>query len=127
MATERFVPAPARPHHEPRSNLPHQLTTFVGREAQINEVGDLLSRSKLVTLTGAGGIGKTRLALAVAARSADAYEDGVRLVELAGFTNPKHIQHAMLRALGFSGPSGRSATETLINLLEFARRALRAR
>jgi non-specific serine/threonine protein kinase len=118
MAIARFVPTPARPHRQPRSNLPHQLTTFVGRETQIEEVEALLDRSRLVTLTGAGGIGKTRLALAVAAGSVDAYEGGVWLVELAKFTNPKHIQRAMLDALGFSGPSRRRAQETLINLIE---------
>ncbi|MCA2178651.1 winged helix-turn-helix domain-containing protein [Nonomuraea glycinis] len=70
----------------PRTNLPAPLTALIGREQDVAEVGTLLGTARLVTLTGPGGVGKTRLALAVAERAADAFPDGVWLVELAGTT-----------------------------------------
>jgi class 3 adenylate cyclase len=66
-----------------RHNLPVQLTTFVGREGQVADVARLLARHRLVTLTGVGGAGKTRLALQLAAESLDQFADGVWLVDLA--------------------------------------------
>ncbi|MFB4269679.1 BTAD domain-containing putative transcriptional regulator [Nonomuraea sp. GTA35] len=68
----------------PRTNLPAPLTELIGREQAVAEVGALLGAARLVTLTGPGGVGKTRLALAVAGLAADAFPDGVWLVELAG-------------------------------------------
>ncbi|MEV5554782.1 BTAD domain-containing putative transcriptional regulator [Nonomuraea wenchangensis] len=72
--------APARP----RTNLPAPLTGLIGREQAVAEVGALLGSARLVTLTGPGGVGKTRLALAVAGLAIDAFPDGVWLVELSG-------------------------------------------
>ncbi|WP_327588642.1 winged helix-turn-helix domain-containing protein [Nonomuraea sp. NBC_00507] len=68
----------------PRTNLPAPLTGLIGRELPVAEVGALLGSARLVTLTGPGGVGKTRLALAVADLAVDAFPDGVWLVELAG-------------------------------------------
>ncbi|RFS87558.1 AfsR/SARP family transcriptional regulator [Actinomadura spongiicola] len=68
----------------PRTNLPAPLTGLIGRDQAVAEVGALLEAGRLVTLTGPGGVGKTRLALAVAERPGDAFPDGVWLVELAG-------------------------------------------
>ena len=75
----------AEPHRisAPRHNLPHQLTTFVGREQEIAQLKELVAANRLVTLTGAGGVGKTRLAIEVASRLTDAFADGVWLVDLA--------------------------------------------
>ncbi|MFI0451186.1 BTAD domain-containing putative transcriptional regulator [Actinomadura sp. 6N118] len=67
-----------------RTNLPAPLTELIGREQAVAEVGSLLGSARLVTLTGPGGVGKTRLALAVADLASDAFPDGVWLVELAG-------------------------------------------
>ena len=64
-------------------NLPAQLTSFVGRESELAEVRALVAQSRLVTLTGVGGVGKTRLALEVAVAVRDRFDDGVWLVELA--------------------------------------------
>ncbi len=81
-------------------NLPHELTSFVGRRREVVEVRSLLSVSRLVTLTGIGGVGKTRLALRVAADSARAFEDGVWLVELGEVYEPGAVVDAALSALG---------------------------
>src|SRR5207237_9246110 len=69
------------------NNLPQQLTSFIGREPEIEEIRRLLEKTRLLTLTGAGGCGKTRLALQVSADLLDRYPDGVWLVELASFSD----------------------------------------
>ncbi|GLW13073.1 SARP family transcriptional regulator [Microtetraspora sp. NBRC 13810] len=74
----------AQPFGEPRANLPAPLTDLVGRDDAVVAVRHLLGVSRLVTLTGPGGVGKTRLAVETAGRTAEVYPDGVRLVELAG-------------------------------------------
>jgi non-specific serine/threonine protein kinase len=100
-----------------RTNLPLQLTSFVGRRAEIDEVKGLLSEARLVTLTGAGGIGKTRLALEVAGQLLGDYEDGVWLAEFAALTDPGLVPQAVLSALGFMAQTGLPPTESLISLL----------
>jgi predicted ATPase/DNA-binding SARP family transcriptional activator/Tfp pilus assembly protein PilF len=71
-----------------RSNLPRPLTGFIGREKEIQQVESLASKARLVTITGSGGIGKTRLAIQVAGKVMPAYRDGIWWVELASITNP---------------------------------------
>ncbi|MGZ4512084.1 MAG: ATP-binding protein, partial [Mycobacterium sp.] len=80
--------------------LPMQLTSFVGRQAEITGIGDALADNRLVTLTGAGGAGKTRLAVQVAANIATEYPDGVWYVDLAPLTDPDVIAVTVARALG---------------------------
>jgi class 3 adenylate cyclase len=74
---------PLRSLDATRTNLPVQLTSFVGRDEDVKAVGALVGEHRVVTLTGVGGVGKTRLALQVAAEELDAFPDGVWLVELA--------------------------------------------
>src|SRR6266545_7978742 len=71
-----------------KHNLPYQLTSFVGREQEIAQLEELVTANRLVTLTGAGGAGKTRLALEVATQVVESYPDGVWLVELASLSDP---------------------------------------
>ena len=83
----------------------------MGREQELRELVDLLASRRLITLTGAGGSGKTRLALEVARRVEDRYRDGVCLVELAGLGTDALVPEAVLGALGMREPTaGRSAT-----------------
>jgi predicted ATPase/class 3 adenylate cyclase/DNA-binding CsgD family transcriptional regulator len=92
-------------------NLPIQLTSFVGREAEMAEVRQILEDSRLVTLTGAGGSGKTRLAIQIAAEGG--FVDGVCYVDLAPITDPDIVPITVARALGLPDQMGRSATETV--------------
>ncbi|HEU4421379.1 MAG TPA: LuxR C-terminal-related transcriptional regulator [Pilimelia sp.] len=90
----------------PPNNLPVQLTSFVGRSAEIDTVGDLLARHRLVTLTGPGGAGKTRLAARVAAGQGDSYPDGLWWVDLAGLTDGTAVAEAMAAAVGVPAVGG---------------------
>ncbi len=95
------------------SNLPVQVTSFVGREHETVEVVELLGRSRLVTLTGPGGTGKTRLAIAVAERVRDGFPDGVFFVELAPIVDPALIPATVASALGVREEPSRTVVETL--------------
>ncbi len=95
------------------NNLPLQMTSFVGRQAEMAEVKSLLASHRLLTLTGAGGTGKTRLALQVAADLLEQYGDGVFLVELAALSDPSLVPQAVAGALGLREEPGRTLTETL--------------
>ena len=83
-----FPPLRSLDNPELANNLPAQSASFVGRQREVAEVRDLVSSGRLVTLTGAGGSGKTRLALQVAAELLDGSGDGVWLVELAPVSSP---------------------------------------
>jgi predicted ATPase/DNA-binding SARP family transcriptional activator len=82
------------------TNLRAELTSFVGRDAELRQVADLLGVHRLITLTGPGGAGKTRLAVEAARAELPAMPDGVWLVELAPVTDPAEITSALLTALG---------------------------
>jgi predicted ATPase/class 3 adenylate cyclase len=95
------------------NNLPIQLTSFIGREREKAEVRRLLSDTRLLTLTGAGGAGKTRLALQVAAELLEDYPDGVWLVELAAVSDPALVPQALASALGISEQPNHPLREAL--------------
>src|SRR5258705_5161900 len=96
---------------KPKHNLPYQLTSFVGREQEIAQLEELVTAHRLVTLTGAGGAGKTRLAIEVASRLIDAFPDGVWLVELAALADPHLVPQAVAQALEVKEQSGKSVSE----------------
>jgi len=100
-----------------RHNLPLARTSFIGRERETLEIKRLLVMTKLLTLTGAGGCGKTRLALKVAKDLVAAYPDGVWLVELASLSEAELVSQAVAQALGVREQSGRSLTGTLEDTL----------
>jgi predicted ATPase/DNA-binding SARP family transcriptional activator len=109
-------PAPGRAAH----NLPVELTSFVGREHELEEVCSLLRNARLLTLTGTGGAGKTRLGLRAARQVLGDYPDGVWLVELAALADPSLVDKAVAAALGVSEESG-PVIETLQTGLRSAR------
>ena len=98
-------------------NLPLQLTSFVGRETAIAEVKRLLDTTRLLTLTGAGGCGKSRLALRVGEEARRAYADGAWLVELAALSDPTLIPQTVVSALGLREAAGRPPLDLLTNYL----------
>src|SRR6266446_2860419 len=100
-----------------KHNLPYQLTSFVGREQEIAQLEELVPANRLVTLTGAGGAGKTRLAIEVASRLIDAFPDGVWLVELAALSDPRLVPQAVAQALALPDQPARPVIETLSNHL----------
>jgi predicted ATPase len=109
-------PAPSTPPviSAPRTcRIPRQLTSFIGRDREIAEVKRLLSATALLTLTGAGGCGKTRLALRVAADLGDQYPDGVWVAELAALSDPALVASAVATALDVPEQPGRALIETL--------------
>ena len=97
--------------------LPAQFTSFVGRGAQMAELRQLLAESRLVTLTGAGGAGKTRLAIEIAGQMVDAFDGGVWYVDLAPITHPDLVPVTVARALGLPDQPGQSATDTLLRFI----------
>ena len=112
-----FPPLRSLDNPELANNLPAQSASFVGRQGEVAEVRDLVSSGRLVTLAGAGGSGKTRLALQVAAELLDGSGDGVWLVELAPISSPDGVATAIAETLGAVSEPGRPALETLLDAL----------
>ena len=106
--------APLRVSELPVSqHLPIQLTNFVGRRTELNQVRKLLGENRLVTLTGAGGVGKTRLAIQMAGQLAHEFSGGVWYVDLAPITDPALVPTTAARAFGLPDQPGRSTMDTL--------------
>ncbi|MFF0745954.1 BTAD domain-containing putative transcriptional regulator [Streptomyces sp. NPDC004111] len=100
-----------------RGNLPTELTSFVGRQRELDGVRDLLAASRLVTLTGVGGVGKTRLGLRAALNHRPDFRDGVWLVELAGLSDPGLVAHAVAEALDVHVQTGGTPLASLVRHL----------
>ncbi len=100
------------------NNLPLRLSSFVGREHEIVQIEPLVLTSRLLTLTGSGGAGKTRLALEVASHLVNEFADGVWLVELAPLSDPTLVPQAIAQALGVVERPGRSLIDRLVEYLE---------
>jgi predicted ATPase/class 3 adenylate cyclase len=95
-------------------NLPLQVTTFVGRDDDVAQVIEALEESRVVTLIGVGGVGKTRLAVQIAAGVLPEYRDGVWLCELGPLNDPGQVPDAVATALGVQQRPGQSITESLV-------------
>jgi non-specific serine/threonine protein kinase len=123
----RFTPAVSRnitqraaePDH--RHNLPQPATTFIGRDKEIAQIRLLLGRTRLLTLTGAGGCGKTRLAVQAAHGLLDRFPDGIWFVELAALADPGLVPNTVAVALGLKEQPGNSLTQTIAQHLSATR------
>lgn len=107
------LPSAERPRH----NLPVAVTSFIGREHEIRDVAELLASARLLTLTGAGGSGKTRLAIEVAGSLQERYHDGVRLVELAALCDPGLVLPTIANGVNIREHPGESVLATLLAYL----------
>jgi predicted ATPase len=99
-------------------NLRAATTSFIGRESEVTEIEAAVKAHRLVTLTGVGGVGKTRLAVEVAGRLADEFPDGVWFFELAAVTDPAAIPSAVAAVLGITQQPGKTVTESVASALE---------
>src|SRR2546430_912190 len=99
------------------NNLPAQATSFVGRSGELREMGALLAQARLVTLTGAGGVGKTRLAIQAASGLLKEWGDGIWLAELAALTDPELVASAVAAAVGVEEAPDRPVLDTLVEVL----------
>ena len=114
------LPADFPPLHSLKvipNNLPAQLTSFVGREKEMAEIKQSLTEHRLVTLTGSGGAGKSRISLQVASNSFERFSSGIWFVELAPLTDPDLIPQTILTAVGIQTIQGHTALESLIDFL----------
>lgn len=102
----------------PTSNLPQRLSSFIGREREIAEVERQLGLTRMLTLMGPGGAGKTRLSLKIAVTVLERYPDGVWFVELATLTNPELVPQAVASVLDIREERGRELTPTLAEYLK---------
>jgi predicted ATPase/DNA-binding CsgD family transcriptional regulator len=111
-------------HFRPKYKLPSQLTSFIGREKEIETVNNLIAAhdgSRLLTLTGAGGSGKTRLALQVATTLRDVFPDGVWFIEFAPLADPALVPQSLLTTLGLSEQAGSSTLAVISDFLQSKR------
>jgi predicted ATPase/DNA-binding XRE family transcriptional regulator len=109
------------PRRDPRNQLPAALTTFVGRERELIEVQRLIGARRLLTLTGAGGVGKTRLAIEAARRLSDRGVGDICWMDLAPLADPKLVPQETAFALGVPEQSGRSTLDVLADALALRR------
>ena len=112
------VSAVAGAGHDVRETCGRAITSFIGRESEVAELQAALRAHRLVTLTGVGGVGKTRLALEVAARLADEFPDGVWFFELAAVADPAAVPDAVAAVLGITQQPGKSVAESVAAALE---------
>jgi predicted ATPase/class 3 adenylate cyclase/DNA-binding CsgD family transcriptional regulator len=98
-------------------HLPVQLSSFIGRQAEMNAIREALADNRLVTLTGAGGAGKTRLAIQVAANIATEFADGVWNVDLAPITDPEVVPVTVARALSLPDQPGQQTMDVLLRFI----------
>ena len=99
------------------NNLPVQTSSFVGRDKELGEVKKMLEENRLVTLVGAGGAGKTRLAMEVGYNSPDLHPDGTWLVELASLDDSNQVDSQVLKSLGLRESADTSTIETILDTL----------
>jgi predicted ATPase/DNA-binding SARP family transcriptional activator len=112
--------APPSARRTPAISLPAPLTSFIGRDRELAEGGELLARARLVTLVGIGGAGKTRLALELARRASEAVADGVAFVDLAAVTDPELVPATVAAALGLRETPGQEILAALSDHLRGA-------
>src|SRR5258708_6450705 len=111
------IPQPTASPSRPPTNLPEPVSELIGRDVELGEILDLSASHRLVTLAGAGGIGKTRLSLEVARRLLPRFANGVWAIELAPLSDPELVPVALATALGLDLASGTASPGSVANAL----------
>jgi predicted ATPase/transcriptional regulator with XRE-family HTH domain len=114
---EQPAPEDPRPLHDPEQRLPRYLTTFIGRAREVAEIIHLLTTTRLITLTGPGGVGKTRLGLQVAAELSTRFTDGVFFVNLAPLSDPALVVSTLAQTLDIRPADAQPLADSLIGYL----------
>jgi predicted ATPase/class 3 adenylate cyclase len=109
---------PPRTTEAPRNNLQLEVTSFIGREREIEQATRMLEDSPLLTLTGPGGVGKTRVGLRVARALLDRFEDGAWIVECGTLTDPDFVLPSVVSTIGLTEPAGRSLLAAIVDHLK---------
>lgn len=112
-----FPPLLSLDNSQLRHNLPQQTTTFVGRDREMIEVSGLFEKTRLLTITGGGGSGKTRLALQLAADLLKVNSDGAWLIELGAIEDPRVVAHHIASTLGLKEEPGKIIMQTVVEFL----------
>jgi predicted ATPase/DNA-binding XRE family transcriptional regulator len=119
LAEQARVRGPrARAAEPPLENLPSPLTRLIGREEELARVPALLTNHRFVTLVGAGGVGKTRVALSIARDQRAQFRDGAWFVDLSPLTDPFQLPHAVAAALGIAGTQGGAIADRIAGFLQ---------
>ena len=113
----RDFPAP-RTGDAPRNNIKLEVTSFVGRDREIGQATRMLDESSLLTLTGPGGVGKTRIGRRLARTLLDQFEDGTWIVECGSLSDPTFLLPAVVSAISLPDPAGRSLLSTIVDQLK---------
>ena len=100
-----------------RNNLPTQMSSFVGRAKELKELTQMIGETRLLTLTGSGGCGKTRLAVRLAADLIESFDDGVWIADLAALTDAKRVAHAIMNAIGATESRGKDEIDVITDRL----------
>lgn len=111
--TATTVPVKEKRKESPKTNLPVPITSFIGREKEVEEILKLLGKNRLVTLTGAGGMGKTRLAIQSSNKLVGKFRDGVWWIELVGLNDASLVPQAVAKAVDVREPPNQPLMETL--------------
>jgi predicted ATPase/class 3 adenylate cyclase len=109
---------PPRTGDAPRNNVPLEVTSFVGRDHEIEQATRMLDQSSVLTLTGPGGVGKTRIGLRLARTLLERFEDGTWIVECGSLSDPSFLLPAVVSTIGLPDPAGRSLLSTIIDQLK---------
>jgi non-specific serine/threonine protein kinase len=118
LETGTVIPAKEKRKESPKTNLPVPITSFIGREKEVEEILKLLGKNRLVTLTGAGGMGKTRLAIESANKLVPKFRDGVWWIELVGLNDASLVPQAVAKAVDVREVPNQSLIETLTESLQ---------
>ena len=118
LETESSISLKEKGKESPKTNLPEPITSFIGREKEVQEITKLLGKNRLVTLTGSGGVGKTRLAIQSSNKLLDKFKDGVWWIDLVGLSDPALVPQAVAKVVGVREVLNQPLIETLVEQLQ---------